>query len=124
MRIWVIVTFIFFSCCQLQAQVLKRELRGSWISTVSNLDWPSSRSLTPAQQRTELTTLLDQLKSAGINTVFFQVRSQCDAAYVSSIEPWADIFSTTNQGAGPNPVYDPLQFAIDECRKSCRFQLW
>ena len=117
MRIWVIVTFIFFSCCQLQAQVLKRELRGSWISTVSNLDWPSSRSLTPAQQRTELTSLLDQLKSAGINTVFFQVRSQCDAAYVSSIEPWADIFSTTNQGAGPNPVYDPLQFAIDECRK-------
>jgi len=117
MRIFIVSFLLLVVSLTLPAQTPKRELRGSWISTVSNLDWPSSRSLTPAQQRTELTALLDQLKSAGINTVFFQVRSQCDAAYVSSIEPWADIFSTSNLGAGPNPVYDPLQFAIEECRK-------
>ncbi|MCA6468662.1 MAG: family 10 glycosylhydrolase, partial [Chitinophagaceae bacterium] len=80
MRLFIILFLLLVVSLTLPAQTPKRELRGSWISTVSNLDWPSSRSLTPAQQRTELTALLDQLKSAGINTVFFQVRSQCDAA--------------------------------------------
>jgi len=117
MRIGLLLAFLVLLYFPLQAQTLKREVRGAWITTYINLDWPSSRSLTTAQQQTEIISLLDQLKATGINTVYFQVRSQCDAAYVSSIEPWADIFSTANLGAGPNPVYDPLQFTINECRK-------
>lgn len=114
----ILLSFIAISCTiTVWSQPVKREVRGVWISTVSNLDWPSSRSLTPPQQQAELISLLDELKDAGINTVFFQVRSQCDAAYISSIEPWADIFSSANLGAGPNPVYDPLQLIIEECRK-------
>lgn len=125
MRFWnLFALLIFLSLCS-NAQSVKREVRGTWISTVSNLDWPSARSLTPAQQRAELVTMLDQLKAAGMNTIYFQVRSQCDATYVSSIEPWADIFSTSNLGAGPNPVYDPLQFVIEECRKrSMEIHAW
>ena len=117
MRIGLLLAFLVLLYFPLRAQSLKREVRGAWITTYLNLDWPSSRSLTTAQQQTEIISLLDQLKATGINTVYFQVRSQCDAAYVSSIEPWADIFSTANLGAGPNPVYDPLQFTINECRK-------
>jgi uncharacterized lipoprotein YddW (UPF0748 family) len=117
MRIGLLLAFLVLLYFPLRAQPLKREVRGAWITTYLNLDWPSSRSLTTAQQQTEIISLLDQLKATGINTVYFQVRSQCDAAYVSSIEPWADIFSTANLGAGPNPVYDPLQFVIDACRK-------
>jgi hypothetical protein len=31
----------------------KRDLRGAWVSTVSNIDWPSSRTLTTAQQQAD-----------------------------------------------------------------------
>jgi hypothetical protein len=39
---------------EVEDQVPKRELRGSWVSTVSNIDWPSARTLTTSQQQTEL----------------------------------------------------------------------
>lgn len=90
-----------------------RELRGSWVSTVSNIDWPSSRTLTTAQQKNELTRILDTLRNTGINTVFLQVRPEGDALYASSYEPWS-YWLTNAQGTAPSPLWDPLQFAIDE----------
>ncbi|MCA9733337.1 family 10 glycosylhydrolase [candidate division KSB1 bacterium] len=94
----------------------KYEFRGAWIATVINLDWPSSNGLSTAQQQEELIELLDELKIAGINAVMFQVRSECDAMYESSIEPWS-FWLTGKQGKSPDPVYDPLQFAIEEAHK-------
>ncbi len=94
----------------------KRELRAAWIATVTNLDWPSSRNLTTAQQQQELINLLDELKRDGINTVIFQVRSECDAMYSSSFDPWS-YWLTGSQGTAPFPYYDPLEFAIDEAHK-------
>ncbi len=101
-----------------EAQIVppKREFRGAWIATVVNLDWPSNRTYPPSTQRAELTTLLDKLKAIGINVVVFQVRPECDALYQSSIEPWS-YYLTGAQGMAPNPVWDPLQFAIDEAHK-------
>lgn len=94
----------------------KREFRGAWIATFLNIDWPSVPNLSTATQQSQLVQMLDQLKAAGINAVFLQVRSQCDALYQSSIEPWsADL--TGLQGRAPAPFYDPLAFAIQECRK-------
>lgn len=98
------------------AQSPKRELRGAWLTTVFNIDWPSSSALTPQQERDQLVQRLDFLKATGVNMVFFQVRSQCDAIYPSTIEPWAALL-TGSQGTPPSPFYDPLQFCIDECRK-------
>ena len=93
------------------AQTPKRELRGAWIATVSRIDWPSSNS--PAAQKVELTGMLDKLKSAGINSVYLQVRDECDALYQSDIEPWSS-WLTGTQGKAPSPLYDPLAFAITE----------
>ncbi len=90
----------------------KRELRGSWVSSVSNIDWPSSRTLTTAQQQAELIKILDSLQATNINTVFLQVRPEADALYASTIEPWS-YWLTNAQGTAPNPLWDPLQFAID-----------
>ncbi|MDB5251853.1 MAG: C-terminal target protein [Flaviaesturariibacter sp.] len=93
----------------------KREMRGAWIATFSGIDWPN-RTQTPTQQRAALITILDHHKATGLNTVYLQVRSQCDALYPSPIEPWsADLTGTS--GKAPNPLWDPLQFAIDECHK-------
>lgn len=92
----------------------KREFRGAWIATVSQIDWPKSRD--PESQRKELIKMLDELKAAGINAVVFQVRSECDAMYESTYEPWS-YWLTGSQGTPPNPFYDPLKFAIEEAHK-------
>jgi uncharacterized lipoprotein YddW (UPF0748 family) len=91
----------------------KRDLRGVFLTTIYNLDWPSSRTATPAVQQAELTTILDNLKTKGYNTVFLQVRPECDALYNSSLEPWSYRLTGT-QGLAPNPLWDPLDFAIIE----------
>ncbi|WP_066405688.1 family 10 glycosylhydrolase [Flavisolibacter tropicus] len=93
----------------------KRELRGAWISSYFGLDWPNKNE-SPATQRSRLITILDHHKATGINVIYLQVRSQCDALYPSAIEPWSNDLTGT-QGVGPNPAWDPLQFAIDETHK-------
>jgi uncharacterized lipoprotein YddW (UPF0748 family) len=95
----------------------KREARGVWIATVADIDWPSSKNASPQKQMTELTTMLDKLEAAGINTLFFQVRTECDAFYKSQhYEPWS-YWLTGEQGKAPEPYYDPLAFAISEAHK-------
>jgi uncharacterized lipoprotein YddW (UPF0748 family) len=93
----------------------KREFRGAWIATVTNIDWPTKGASTSSQKQS-LITLLDNLKAVNINAVMFQVRPECDALYQSSIEPWS-FWLTGTQGQVPNPFYDPLQFAIEETHK-------
>ena len=112
-------------CCFFgQAQnAPKREFRGAWIATYTNIDWPN-RTQTPAQQRAALITILDHHKATGLTALFIQMRSQCDAMYASGIEPWsADLTGT--QGKIPDPFWDPMQFAIDECHKrGIEFHAW
>jgi uncharacterized lipoprotein YddW (UPF0748 family) len=101
----------------------KREMRGVWISTHLSLDWPN-RLQTPAQQRAALVQILDHNKATGMNAAFLQVRSQSDALYPSDLEPWS-YYLTNNQGSAPAPMWDPLQFAIDESRKrGMEFHAW
>ncbi|HEY1010358.1 MAG: family 10 glycosylhydrolase [Daejeonella sp.] len=101
----------------------KRELRGVWISTHISLDWPN-RTHTPVQQQTALKGILDHNKATGMNAAYFQVRSQSDAMYPSALEPWS-YYLTNNQGTAPSPLWDPLQFAIEETRKrGMEFHAW
>jgi uncharacterized lipoprotein YddW (UPF0748 family) len=94
----------------------KWELRGVWIASVMNYDWPLSPTLTPQRQRDSLVALLDLFASSGFNAIFFQVRPECDALYPSPYEPWS-YWLTGAQGTGPSPPYDPLAFAIEETHK-------
>ncbi len=93
----------------------KYEFRGAWIATVLNLDWPV-RTVPPNIQQLQLTDMLDKLQAAGINVVFFQVRSETDAMYDSPYEPWS-FWLTGEQGRAPQPFYDPLAFVIEEAHK-------
>ncbi|WP_430813937.1 family 10 glycosylhydrolase [Carboxylicivirga sp. RSCT41] len=98
----------------------KREMRSTWLTTVWGLDWPSSKIPSTgdayyiSQQKNQLINLLNKLQEANINTVFFQVRSECDAMYESSYEPWSSHLVATR---GLDPGYDPLEFAIEEAHK-------
>lgn len=109
-------TYVHAQCVQNPASTSafpKRDLRGVFIASVFNLNWPTNRLATPAVQQAELMTLLDTLKANGYNTIFFQVRSECDALYNSALEPWSYRLTGT-QGLAPNPLWDPLAFAVTE----------
>jgi uncharacterized lipoprotein YddW (UPF0748 family) len=112
-----LLLFIIFSF-QVFSQYIypKREVRGAWIATVADIDWPSENNASSKKQITDLTVMLDKLAAAGINTLFFQVRTECDAFYQSQYEPWS-YWLTGKQGKAPNPYYDPLAFIISEAHK-------
>jgi uncharacterized lipoprotein YddW (UPF0748 family) len=96
------------------APAVQREMRGLWIATVANIDWPSRRDLTADAQKAELIDILDRAAAMRLNAIVFHVRPAGDALYESSLEPWG-IMLTGTQGASPG--YDPLAFAIDEAHK-------
>ena len=89
----------------------RRELRGCWVATVWNINFPSSPTAPTEKQKEEMVALLDRLKECGFNSIFFQVRPEGDATYASQLEPWSSFVSGKQ---GKNPGYDPLQFLIDE----------
>jgi len=102
----------------------RREFRAAWIATVHNIDWPSTYTLSPSQQRAEMVSLLDLAAASGLNAVVLQVRTECDALYKSSIEPWS-FFLTGKMGTGPSDGYDPLEFAIQEAhRRGIELHAW
>lgn len=88
-----------------------RELRGAWIATVSNIDFPTRRGLSASQGRAELIAILDAMARARMNAAVFQVRPEGDALYRSTIEPWSR-FLTGRQGGDPG--WDPLATLVTE----------
>ncbi len=61
----------------------------------------------------EALAILDRCRDLNLNAVVLQVRPHCDALYPSELEPWS-YYLTGQQGQPPTPLYDPLQFWIDE----------
>jgi uncharacterized lipoprotein YddW (UPF0748 family) len=115
-----IITFLIFfiAIVNTTAQVKpdpKREFRGVWIATVSNIDWPGPRTNTEKQKQ-DLIDILDSHQETGINAIIFQIRPEADALYAKSTEPWSR-WLTGKQGLAPDPFYDPLDFAITEAHK-------
>ncbi|MFI2509766.1 glycoside hydrolase family 10 protein [Streptomyces sp. NPDC018972] len=87
------------------------EMRGMWVATVTNRDWPSRPGLSAARQRAELLAHLDAAVRNRLNTVIFQVRPTADALWPSPYEPWSQ-YLTGTQGA--HPGWDPLGTAVAE----------
>lgn len=95
----------------------KIETRAVWLTTLSGLDWPSSKANTPSGrelQKNELRRILDQYQRLHINTVLLQTRVRGTMIYPSVYEGWDPCLTGV---AGKDPGYDPLQFAIEECHK-------
>lgn len=89
------------------------ELRGVWVSTVANIDYPSKQTTDSEVLKSQLITVLDNCKDMGFNAVFFQVRPCGDALYKSDIFPWSK-YLTGTQGLAPDNDFDPLEFAVAE----------
>lgn len=92
------------------------ELRGIWVSTVANIDYPAKQTVDPEVLKNEMLTILDNCKAMGFNAVFFQARPAGDAFYDSEIFPWSR-YLTGEQGKAPDNGFDPLAFAVEEAHK-------
>lgn len=110
---------LFFLIPVLTFSQEKRQMRGVWIATVANIDWPSSRDSSSSFQKQELILLLDSLSKCGINTVIFQIRPTSDALYRSDIEPWSEWLTGTQGKAPSDSLFDPLQVVVEESHKRC-----
>ncbi|GAA0926093.1 family 10 glycosylhydrolase [Streptomyces thermoalcalitolerans] len=87
------------------------EMRGMWLATVDNRDWPSRAGLSAARQYSELIALLDTAVRCRLNTVMFQVRPTADALWPSPYEPWSQYLTGVQ---GKDPGWDPLGTAVRE----------
>lgn len=90
-----------------------REFRAVWVATVDNIDWPSKKTLTTAQQKAELDTIVSTCAKLNLNAIIFQIRPSADSLYYSKLEPWSE-YLTGQTGKAPSPIYDPLQYLIDK----------
>lgn len=100
--------------CDTDPELPKRQMRGVWLTTVRNIDWPAESGLSAQRQQEEMRDHLDQAAALSLNTVFLQIRPTADAVYESELEPWAR-YLTGEQGGDPG--YDPLAFAVDEAHE-------
>ena len=98
------------------------EMRGVWVASVYNLDFPSRKHMSQVEQHREIRHLVALAASCRLNNIFLQVRSESDALYASSIEPWSR-FLTGRQGYSPG--FDPLQTFIREAtRRNIAVHAW
>ncbi len=124
MRRFVLILILSAMCGRCAAQPPKREFRAAWIATVGNIDWPLKQGLPAEEQRQSFIRRLDEMKRMGMNAVIVQIRPAADAFYPSAIEPWSH-YLTGKQGAPPVPMYDPLQFMVEEAHKrAMEFHAW
>lgn len=92
------------------------ELRGVWVSSVLNIDYPKAPTTDANTLRAELDEILDNCADMGFNAVFLQVRPCGDALYKSDIFPWSK-YLTGKQGVAPSDNFDPLAYAVEGAHK-------
>jgi uncharacterized lipoprotein YddW (UPF0748 family) len=103
-----------------QQRIPKREVRAAWVQTVKGATWPKSFDF--EEQKRDLVSIFQSMRSENLNTVILQVRSRGDLLYPSRYEPWAQSLTGTLGGA---PSYDPLRFAVQEAHNfGMEFHAW
>ena len=91
-------------------------MRGVWVSTVYNLDYPTKKTTSESELKRQADEILDNALETGLNTVFLQVRPSGDAFYKSDIFPWSH-WLTGEQGKAPENNFDPLEYWVDEAHE-------
>jgi uncharacterized lipoprotein YddW (UPF0748 family) len=111
----VFLIFLSFTYYSISAQTNQststQELRGVWLGTAFNNDWPDKAGQSTEEQKKQLVQYFNLFNKIGINTVYFQVRPMGDAIYPSKTESWSR-YLTGTYGQAPSPYYDPLAYTI------------
>ena len=88
------------------------EKRAVFVSYIENGKYLKGKTV--EEQKENLITMLDNLKSYGFNMMLFHVRSFSDALYESKIFPWS---ASVSSEEGVSPGFDILEFVIEEAHK-------
>lgn len=88
------------------------ELRGIYIATVYNLDFPSKPGLPAEVLSAELDKIVENTEALGCNAIYFQVRGASDAMYDSEIFPVSEYLTGKKNGELPDG-FDPFRYLID-----------
>lgn len=93
-----------------------KEMKGVWVATVLNLDYPSKPGISVEELKQEAIAMLDDFQAMGLNTVFLQVRPTGDSIYPSRYFPWS-YYLTGKQGKALDGNFDILEFWVTEAHK-------
>ena len=100
-----------------------RQLRGMWLTTVSNRDWPSKPGLDEATIKAEYRGWLDLAQKMNHNAIFVHVRPSGDAFWPSQYAPWSQWLTGRADGQGPG--WDPMAFMVAETHaRNIEFHAW
>ena len=86
-------------------------LKGVWVSTVFNLDFPKKQGSNEQTLKDEIDEIIKNSKEKGITDIFFQVRPTADAFYNSEIFP-TSVYLTGNQDV--KPQFDVLEYFTEQ----------
>ncbi len=100
------------------------EMRGIWIASVGNINFPSKQGLGKKALMSELDEIVENCASLGINTIFFQVRPAADALYSSVLFP-ASEYVSGKQGKMPEGGFDCLEYLVNAAKsQKIRVHAW
>jgi uncharacterized lipoprotein YddW (UPF0748 family) len=101
----------------------QRQLRGMWLTTVENRDWPSRPGLDEATIKAEYRGWLDLAQRMNHNAIFVHVRPSGDAFWPSQFAPWSSWL--TGRADGQSPGWDPMAFMVAETHsRNIEFHAW
>lgn len=99
---------------------LTEEVRGVWIASVYNINFPSAPDLSVEKLKAEIDTLISTVKSLNLNTIFFQAHPSADSLYKSELFPVSKFLSTNGE-----LYFDPLEYIIDKCHENdIKLHVW
>ncbi len=97
-------------------------VKGVWVATVANINFPSKAGLSASQLKGEIDAIMDNIVQMGLNTVYFQVRPSGDALYPSDLYP-SSAYVVKKQGDAL-PL-DLLEYAIRAAHeRGISFHAW
>ena len=121
------ITVLLLLLCTLFALpslAAEQEMRGVWVASVYNLDYPSAPGLSEAQLKQEADKIIAKTAESGLNTIFLQVRPCADSLFPSSLFPWS-VYLSGEQGKTPDGQFDPLQYFITQASaKNIAIHAW
>ncbi len=99
------------------------EMRGIWVASVVNIDWPSEPGLSDETLRLEADNVINRVARMGLNAIFLQVRPSSDAIYKSDIEPLSTYLVGTDFSRQMS--FDALEYWIAAAhRKGIELHAW
>ncbi len=90
------------------------EIRGVYIASVFNINYPSQKGLSEDQLKAELDTIVEKSRLTGFDTIYFQVRPSGDALYRSEIFPSSRYLVSKE---GEEISFDSLSYLTEKAKE-------